>query len=150
MSVNKVILLGNVGKDPEVKILSENAQTVNKAASFTLATTEKYRDKVTGGMKENTEWHNVVAYRNAADIVERFVRKGSQLYIDGKIKTRSYTTSTGEKKYVTEIIAENIQLLGSPRREDSQQQAYAPAPQPAYAPAPQDESLDPQTDDLPF
>ncbi len=148
------MLIGNVGGDPNVRYLEGNA----KVASFTLATTERYKDR-NGEQRENTEWHNIVAWRNTADIVENYVKKGTQLYIEGKIRTRNYTDQSGVKKYVTEIVADSIQLLG--RRSDdaasapvhsapSQTAAPAPAaaPKPVYeAPTP---SVDEGQDDLPF
>ena len=135
MSVNKVILIGNVGRDPEVRYLDGNAQggQSTKVATFTLATTEKYRDR-NGEPRENTEWHNIVAWRQNADVAEKFVRKGTQLYIEGRLRTRSYTDQTGAKKYTTEIAVDTLQLLG--RRPDSQEGAYQPQgtayQQPAY------------------
>lgn len=107
MSVNKVILVGNVGKDPEVRHLDSNVAVAN----FTLATSENYTNK--GGEKvTNTEWHNIVCWRGLATIAENYIRKGSQIYVDGKIRTRSYDAQDGSKRYVTEIVADTIQLLG--------------------------------------
>ena len=132
MSLNKVMLIGNVGKDPEVRYLDGNGQNGqgNKVATFPLATTERYRDR-NGESKENTEWHNIVAFRQPADVIERFVKKGTQLYIEGKLRTRSYNDATGNKKYTTEILVDNLQLLG--KREGDQGGYPAPQPQqPAY------------------
>lgn len=120
MSLNKVMLIGNVGRDPEIRYLEGNSQGGGtKVATFTLATTERYRDR-NGELRENTEWHNIVAWRQTADVVERFVKKGTQLYIEGRLRTRSYTDQQGIKKYTTEINADNLQLLG--RRQDDQGQ----------------------------
>ena len=120
MSLNKVMLIGNVGRDPEIRYLEGNNQGGGtKVATFTLATTERYRDR-NGELRENTEWHNIVAWRQTADVVERFVKKGTQLYIEGRLRTRSYTDQQGIKKYTTEINADNLQLLG--RRQDDQGQ----------------------------
>ena len=120
MSLNKVMLIGNVGRDPEIRSLEGNSQGGGtKVATFTLATTERYRDR-NGELRENTEWHNIVAWRQTADVVERFVKKGTQLYIEGRLRTRSYTDQQGIKKYTTEINADNLQLLG--RRQDDQGQ----------------------------
>lgn len=127
MSVNKVILVGNVGRDPEVRYLESNT----KVATFTLATSERYKDR-NGEQRENTEWHNIVAWRQTADVCEKYVRKGTQLYIEGRLRTRSYTDSTGAKKYTTEIQVDTLQLLG---RREGQEAGYA-APQGGYA-APQ-------------
>jgi len=104
--VNKVILVGHVGKDPEVRYL-ENGTAM---AKFTLATSETYKDK-TGNKVEQTESHNVVIWGKLAEIVEKYVRKGKLLYIDGKIRTRSYEVE-GVKKYATDIIGENMTMLG--------------------------------------
>ncbi len=113
MSLNKVMLIGNVGKDPEVRYLDGNNPNSGntKVATFTLATTERYRDR-NGELRENTEWHNIVAWRNSADIAEKYIHKGTQLYIEGKLRTRSWTDQTGNKKYTTEITVDNLQLLG--------------------------------------
>ena len=120
MSLNKLMLIGNVGRDPEIRYLEGNSQGGGtKVATFTLATTERYRDR-NGELRENTEWHNIVAWRQTADVVERFVKKGTQLYIEGRLRTRSYTDQQGIKKYTTEINADNLQLLG--RRQDDQGQ----------------------------
>ena len=146
MSLNKVMLIGNVGKIPEVRYLDgSNGQA--KVATFTLATTERYRDR-SGEVRENTEWHNIVAWRNTADVVEKFLTKGTQVYVEGRIRTRSWDDQTGNKRYTTEIIADNLQLLGkksdNPAAQQGQayqqsaqgyqQQAYGvPAQQPGYA-----------------
>ena len=114
MSLNKVMLIGNVGKDPEVRYLDGNSNPNSgstKVATFTLATTERYRDR-NGELRENTEWHNIVAWRNSADVAEKYIRKGTQLYIEGKLRTRSWTDQTGNKRYTTEITVDNLQLLG--------------------------------------
>ncbi len=113
MSLNKVMLIGNVGRDPEVRYLEGNsgAQNATKVASFTLATTERFRDR-SGELRENTEWHNIVAWRNSADLAEKFIHKGTQVYIEGKLRTRSWTDQQGVKKFTTEVVVDNIQLLG--------------------------------------
>ena len=133
MSLNKAMLIGNVGRDPEVRYLDGKDGNA-KVATFTLATTERYRDR-NGETRENTEWHNIVAWRSTADVVERFVRKGTQVYIEGRLRTRSWDDQTGNKRYTTEIIVDNLQLLG--KKSDNpgyQQPGYAPAAQqPAYA-----------------
>ena len=106
MSLNKVMLIGNVGKDPEVKFVG-----TDKVANFTLATTETWKDR-NGEKKENTEWHNIVVWRNAADIVEQYVKRGSQIYVEGKLTTRKWKDQNGNDRYTTEIQAQTIQLLG--------------------------------------
>ena len=123
MALNKVLLIGNVGKDPEVRHLESGAAV----ATITLATSERYRDR-NGEMRELTEWHTVIAWRQLADLAENYIRKGSQIYVEGKIRSRSWDDQNGQKRYVTEIQADTIQLLG--RRGDNT------APQPAQ-PQPQ-------------
>ncbi len=134
MSLNKVMLIGNVGRDPEVRYLDGNTQSGTKVATFTLATSERYKDR-NGELRENTEWHNIVCWRANADVAERFVHKGTQLYIEGRLRTRSYTDPQGVKKYTTEIQVDVLQLLG--RREDGEaaasQGGYSAPAQPAYS-----------------
>lgn len=119
MSLNKVMLIGNVGRDPEVRYFDANSASGQgrKVASFTLATSERYKDR-NGETKENTEWHNIVAWGQSADVAEKYIKKGTQLYIEGRIRTRSWTDSAGVKKYTTEINVDSLQLLG--RRENSE------------------------------
>jgi single-strand DNA-binding protein len=107
MSVNKVILVGNVGKDPDVKYLDNGTAF----AKFPLATSETYNNR-NGEKVEQTEWHNIVVWRGLAQVVEKYVRKGALLYIEGKIRTRSYDDSTGNKRYITEIVVDNMTMLG--------------------------------------
>ena len=143
MSVNKAILLGRVGKDPEVRTAGES-----KVASFTLATTEKYKDSKTGEWKENTEWHSIVCWRNTAEIAETYITKGMNLYVEGQLRTRSWDDKDGNKRYVTEIIADVVRLLD--KRQETQTAAPAPAPQarPKTTPLPTED--DEPSDDLPF
>ena len=112
------MLIGNVGRDPEVRYLDNQPSSPQgtKVASFTLATTERYRDRA-GELRENTEWHNIVAWRNSADIAEKFIKKGTQIYVEGRLRTRSWTDQSGAKRYTTEIVVDNLQLLG--RRSDN-------------------------------
>lgn len=133
MSLNKVMLIGNVGQDPEVRYL-DNSQT--KVARIRLATTERYTDR-NGESRENTEWHTVTVWRRNADVVEKFVKKGSQIYVEGRLQTREWTDNTGAKRTSTEVVADNIQLLGK-RSDNPGAAAYnpgtgAPAQQPSYA-----------------
>jgi single-strand DNA-binding protein len=111
--VNKVILVGNLGKDPEVRIIGDNV----KVASFSLATTETYRDKNTGNREEKTEWHRIVLLRGLAEVAEKYLKKGSQIYLEGKLQTRSWGEE-GNKKYTTEVIGENFTILGRKPQED--------------------------------
>lgn len=134
MSVNKVIIVGNCGKDPEIRMVGEA-----KVASFSVATTEKYKDSKTGEWKENTEWHNIVCWRNSAELAEKYVQKGMLLYIEGKLRTRSWDDKDGNKRYVTEIIADVLQFLGKKEGSDS----------PAPAPAQQRKPLNQQTSPMP-
>ena len=113
MSVNKVILVGNVGKDPDTRYLDEGTAITK----FPLATSETYRNR-DGQRVENTEWHNIVLWRGLAQVAEKYVKKGTQLYIEGRIKTRSYEDSDGNKKYFTEIVGDQMQMLG--RRQDEE------------------------------
>ena len=128
MSVNKVILVGNVGKDPEIRYL-EGGTAV---CTFPMATSETYRNR-DGERVTTTEWHNVVLWRGLAEIAERYVKKGSQLFIEGKIRTRSWDDKDGNKRYTTEIIADNMQMLG--RKQDDTGEAGAPAAGPVSQPA---------------
>lgn len=114
MSLNKVMLIGNVGRDPEVRYLENNPApqgTNPKVAQFTLATSERYRDR-NGETRENTEWHNIVAWRGLADLAEKYIRKGTQIYVEGHLRTRSWNDQAGIRKDRTEIVADTIQLLG--------------------------------------
>lgn len=111
--VNKVILVGNLGKDPEIRHL-ENGTAV---ANFPIATSESYKDKE-GSRVEQTEWHNVVVWRKLAEIAENYLKKGSQIYLEGKLRTRSWDDQQGNKKYTTEVVADSFTMLG--KREDSQ------------------------------
>ena len=106
-SVNKVILIGNLGKDPEVKKFDSGI----KNASFSLATTEKFKNK-TGEMVSNTEWHNIVVWGALSDVAEKYLKKGSQIYLEGKIKTSSWEDKSGAKRYKTEIYADSFTMLG--------------------------------------
>jgi single stranded DNA-binding protein (ssb) len=141
--VNKVILVGRLGKEPEVRNL-ENGATV---ANFTMATSESYKDRVTGERKEVTEWHNVVLWRGLAEIAAKYLHKGDLVYIEGKLRTRSWEKE-GVTRYTTEIVGDNMTMLGSkpggsggersaaPQYSNSQSENAPPAPE--------------GTDDLPF
>lgn len=142
MSLNKVMLIGNVGKDPDVRYLESNPNNPGsnaKVASFPLATSERYRDR-NGELRENTEWHNIVAWRNSADVAEKFIRKGTQVFIEGHLRTRQWNDQTGNKRYTTEVVVDNLQLLGKrPDGQDIPAQGGYPQPQsaaPAYQSAP--------------
>ena len=129
--INKVILIGNVGQDPEIRYTGD-VNNGTKGATLRVATTERYRDR-NGNLQEHTEWHSIVAWRNIADVVEKYVKKGTQVYIEGRLRSRSWDDQNGNKRYVTEIMADTLQLLG--RKPEGQQGGYnAPAQpqQPAY------------------
>lgn len=123
MALNKVLLIGNLGKDPEVRTTEQDV----KVAQFPLATSESYKDR-DGNKVENTEWHNIVAWRGLAEICEKYARKGSSLFVEGRLKTRSWEDRDGQRRYVTEVVAENIQLLG--RRGDGGERPPLPSPPP--------------------
>jgi len=106
-SVNKVILIGNLGKDPELKFTPSGVAV----AKFSLATTERFKDSE-GNMQEHTEWHNIVLWRRLAELANEYLKKGSPVYIEGRIKTRSWEDKDGQKKYITEIEARQMQFLG--------------------------------------
>ncbi len=111
--VNKVILVGNLGKDPELRRL-ENGTAVTK---FSLATSDSYKDK-DGNRVDQTEWHNIVLWRGLAEVAEKYLKKGSQIYIEGKIKSRSWEDKEGNKKYTTEIVGDNMKMLGKRREQE--------------------------------
>ena len=149
--VNKVILVGNLGKDPEVQTFD-----TYKKAAFSLATTEYSRDKE-GNENQHTEWHNIVMWRGLAEIAEQFLHKGSQVYIEGKIRTRSFDAKDGSKKYITEIQADNLILLGG-RKEGGNENnyqgqssnSYAHPAQPVAPPISEPAAQQNDHDDLPF
>ena len=103
-SVNKVILIGNLGKDPEVRTM----QNGGKVANLSLATSESWKDKSTGERKEKTEWHRVVIFGNLADIAERYLKKGSKVYVSGSLQTRKWTDQSGQEKYTTEVVLQGF------------------------------------------
>ena len=107
--VNKVILVGNLGKDPEMKYTASGAAIAN----ITIATSESWNDKQTGEKQEKTEWHRVVFFRRLAEIAGEYLRKGSQVYIEGKLQTRKWQDQNGQDRYTTEIVANEMQMLGS-------------------------------------
>lgn len=146
MSVNKVILIGHVGKDPDVRTLDGGA----KVASLSLATTDKAYTLQNGTqVPERTEWHNLIFWNKTAEIIEKYVHKGDKLYIEGKIRTRSYDDSKGVKRYITEVFVDSIELL-TPKVQ--QQAAPAPPPLPTQQPTPtqgQQQQI-PPPNNLPF
>lgn len=146
-SLNKVMLIGNLGKDPEVKYTTSGQAVAN----FSLATTSKYKDKE-GNLQENTQWHNIKVWGRQAEIAQQYLKKGRQIYAEGRIETRSYDDKDGNKRWITEIIVHNFLMLG--RREDGgggtsgyTQDEPQPIPQ-AHGEAPTQMGGD--DDDLPF
>ena len=143
--VNKVILVGRLGKDPEVRNL-ENGATV---ANFTMATSETYKDKTTGDKKEVTEWHNIVLWRGLAEIAAKYLHKGDMIYVEGKLRTRSWEKES-VTRYTTEIVGDNMTML-STKREGSGNQEYRPsAPPSSTAPDDFKSVAESSSDDLPF
>ena len=142
--VNKVILIGNVGADPEVRYLDGGVAVAN----LRLATTERYKNK-NGENVDQTEWHNIVLWRGLAEIVEKYVKKGMRLYIEGRIRTRSWDDQNGNKRYTTEIYADNMQMLSSRQEGDTggnMNKSYNSPSTSSYTPV----HLPDENDDLPF
>ncbi|WP_324672379.1 single-stranded DNA-binding protein [Hymenobacter sp. GOD-10R] len=139
--VNKVILVGNLGKDPEVRHL-EGGTTV---ARFTLATNDYYKDK-SGNRVERTEWHNVALWRDLAEVAEKYLRKGQQVYLEGRIRTRQYQDKDNQTRYITEIVAEELTMLGGRPQADQQAEPVTDA----AAPEAQTFRQEPELDQLPF
>jgi single-strand DNA-binding protein len=107
-SVNKVIIVGNIGRDPETRVLPSGDSLTN----ISVATSDRYKDKATGEMKETTEWHRITFFGKLAEIAGQYLKKGSQVYVEGKLRTRKYTDQAGVEKYSTEIVADSMQMLG--------------------------------------
>ena len=167
-SVNKVILVGNLGRDPETRTFPSGDQICN----VTLATTDKWKDKASGEMKEATEWHRLVFNGRLAEIAAQYLRKGSQIYVEGQIRTRKYQDKDGVEKYATDIRVDQMQMLGSrqgmggPSGGGDDDGGYggggggysrppaaaprAPAARPAPAPAKSSSGFDDMDDDIPF
>jgi single-strand DNA-binding protein len=139
-SVNKAILIGNLGRDPELRYTPSGAAV----CTFSIATTEKWRDKQTNEMKESTNWHNIVFWGKQAETAKQYLTKGSPVYIEGRIQTRSWEDN-GVKKYITEIVGQRLQFLGK-RGAESAGEHDAPPPPEADAAPPMTE----EDDDLPF
>ncbi len=160
--VNKVILVGNLGKDPEVRHLESGVPV----ASFSVATSETYKDRTTGERKTVTEWHNIVLWRGLAEVAEKYLHKGDQVYIEGKLRTRQWESDNGTR-YTTEVIGDTMTMLGSrPKTEDgytapkpapaqstaqpAAQPASTPEAAPAQPPTKAEDNSDNEVDDLPF
>ena len=160
-SVNKVILVGNLGRDPEVRYSAEGAAICN----ISIATTSQWKDRTSGEKREETEWHRVVFYNRLAEIAGEYLRKGRPVYVEGRLRTRKWTGQDGQERFTTEIIAEEMQMLGGGR--GSEDASGAPEPQPQGKPAgkrpakqagkkakpeapPASDNLADMTDDIPF
>ena len=149
--INKVILVGNVGADPEVRSLESGVKT----ARLRLATTERIFNRQTNETTEQTEWHTVIFWRGLADVVDKYVRKGSQIYVEGSIHYRDWQGSDGQRHFTTEITASDLKLLGrrteGAQPQQSVQQPQQPQYQPPQYPTPQPAAVPMQDDDdLPF
>ena len=119
-SVNKVILIGNLGRDPEIKKL-ENGATL---ASFSMATSESYTDKVSGKKIENTDWHDVVLWRGLAELAEKFLKKGTKIYVEGRLKKRSWQDREGNTRYNVEVIGDEMTILSKPDTDTKPKEPY--------------------------
>jgi len=149
-SINKVILIGNLGKDPEVRHLESGVAVCN----FSIATGETYKDKNSGEKVTHTEWHNVVLWRGLAEVAEKYLKKGAKIYIEGKLRTRSWQDQEGNTRYTTEILGDNMTMLGKAGETNTMQ---SPLPQQAAAPKKEEKPLggefskpESENDDLPF
>lgn len=137
--INKVIIVGNLGNDPEIRTMPNGEQVAN----ITVATSESWTDKNTGERKEQTEWHRIVLYRRLAEIAGQYLTKGSQVYIEGRLKTRKWQDNNGQDRYTTEIQGDNLQMLGGRQDELKQQAKSSKAkPNPLSAMAEQDDFSD--------
>lgn len=145
-SVNKVILIGNLGKDPEVRHLENGAVVAN----FPIATSETYTDRNTGERRENTDWHDIVVWRGLAEVVEKYVRKGHKVYVEGKLKKRSWQDKEGNTRYTTEVVADELTILSRPDRPAGSQQAPYNQQGTPNAPSKVDDIIKNDDDDLPF
>ncbi len=157
-SVNKVIIVGNLGRDPETRYMPSGDAITNIA----VATTDKWKDKGTGEQKEATEWHRISFFGKLAEIAGQYLKKGSQIYVEGKLRTRKYTDKDGVEKYSTEIVGDTMQMLGSRQgmgggaapMDDGGGYgggaSRAPAQAPARAPARQPSNINIEDDDIPF
>ena len=160
-SVNKVIIVGNLGRDHETRYLPSG----DAVSNINVATTDRYKDKATGEMKEATEWHRISFFGKLAEIAGQYLKKGSQVYVEGSLRTRKYTDKDGIEKFATEIRGETMQMLGgrqgmgapsddgggyAPRQAPAARPAAAPAARPAPAAKPAPSSFDDMDDDIPF
>ncbi len=150
--VNKVILIGNLGNDPDIRYTASGAAVAN----ISLATAESWRDKDSGEQQERTEWHRIVFFGRLAEIVGEYLRKGSQIYVEGRLQTRKWQDKEGHDRYTTEIVANEMQMLGSRSGGSASydnapaKPSSAPAPAASNSPAPATSAVDDFDDDIPF
>jgi len=145
-SVNKVIIVGNIGRDPETRFLPSGDALTN----ISVATSDRYKDKATGEMKETTEWHRITFFGKLAEIAGQYLKKGSQVYVEGKLRTRKYTDQAGVEKYSTEIVADSMQMLGG-KMSDSSGSTMSSAPRErSEISTTASSSLGEMDDDIPF
>ena len=144
-SINRATIIGNVGRDPELRYSAAGAAVCN----ITVATSRNWKDKTSGEKVEETEWHRVVFYDRLAEIAGEYLKKGRSVYVEGRLKTRKWTDKDGAEKYTTEIVADNMQMLGG--RDDGERTAL-PAQRQAPKPAPKSSAsgFDDMPDDVPF
>lgn len=142
--VNKVILIGNLGRDPEVRHLESGASVAN----FPIATTETYKDR-NGNRQDQTEWHNIVLWRGLAEIAEKYLKKGSQVYIEGKLRSRSWEDKEGNTRYITEVVGDNMTMLGRNSDSNNSNTFSSDKTEEKVSEAPIS-STDDENDDLPF
>jgi len=151
--LNKVMLIGNLGRDPEIRTLESGVSV----ATFSIATSETYKDR-DGNRQTSTEWHNIVVWRGLAEVAEKYLKKGSQIYVEGKLKTRSWQDKDGNTRYTTEVVADNFTMLGRPSDSSGYNRSQDPGPsEEPYAnssskttPEQVNDSGSSETDDLPF
>lgn len=141
--INKVIIVGNLGNDPEIRTMPTGEQVAN----ITVATSESWTDKNSGEKKTQTEWHRIVLYRRLAEIAAQYLHKGSQVYVEGRLKTRKWQDSNGQDRYTTEIQGDNLQMLGGRQDEPKQAKSSKTKPEPLSTMAEQGDSFD---DNIPF
>ena len=145
--INKVILVGNLGQDPETRYMPSGKAVTN----LRLATSDSWKDKQTGEQREQTEWHSIVIYDRLAEIAAEYLRKGSQIYVEGRLKTRKWQDKEGKDRYTTEIIANEMQMLGSRGGERAGAEARSePRSAPSQERAPQPAPAGEFDDDIPF
>ena len=145
-SLNKIMLIGNLGKDPEMRYLPNGDAVCN----ITVATSEQWKDKQTGDKKESTEWHRVVFFRRLAEIAGEYLKKGSSVYVEGSIKTKKWQDKDGNDRYTTEIVGNEMKMLGGKNTGESQQAPQVERPQAQSAQPKKGSTFEDMDDDIPF